>query len=253
PACHRGRSRGGRRAAPMSDIGAEDIQRLADLADNLARIRRDLRHTAKRPPARIPDLLAKDIAALADYVVAASLLRAQRSHRTGPRSANSGEEWGPNFAATRASFLLNKLTDLLDKACDLANQTRPRSEIRSHFYSPGLDVRVANQFAEADSMLTHTVGVLRDARSGLVRARRRDLDREQEALADPNGKAARLLAETARYRAEPLVMVPSGYAAEAAATARAALRRTGRTRIVSTPAPAATADTVAPPTTAARR
>ncbi|MFF2657371.1 hypothetical protein ACFVUH_08395 [Kitasatospora sp. NPDC058032] len=240
----------------MSDIKAEDVQRLADLADNLARIRRDLRHTAKSPPAKIPDLLAQDIAALADYIVAASLLRAQLSHRTGPRAANLGEGWGLNFAATRASFLLNKLTDLLDKVCDLANQVRPRGETRSHFYSPGLGDRVATQFAEADNMLTHTLGVLRDARSGLARIRKRELAREQEALADPGGKAARMLAERARYRGEPLVMVPSGFAAEAAATASAAARRTGRTRLVSTPAPAATADTAdtaAPATTAVRR
>ncbi|MFC9331704.1 hypothetical protein [Kitasatospora sp. NPDC057015] len=237
----------------MSDVKAEDVQRLADLADNLARIRRDLRHTARNPPAKIPDLLAQNITTLADYVAAASLLRAELSHRTGPRVANVGEDWGPTFAATRASPVLHRLTEMLDKACDLANQVRPRSTTRSHFYAPGLEERLALQFAEVDDMLTHTISTIRRFRTGLAQVRRRELTREQETLADPNGKSARMLAARAQYRDQPLVLVPSGFAEEAAATASAAARRTGKPHIVSPAPTAATADTDAPASTAGRR
>ncbi|MFJ1707597.1 hypothetical protein [Kitasatospora sp. NPDC088346] len=217
----------------MSDISADDVQRLADLAANLAQIRRDLRRTAKAPPARVPDLLARDIGALADYVAVACLLRAQLSHRTGPAVANVGEDWGPTFAATRASPVLHRLTEILDQACNLANQVRPRGETRSHFYSPGLADRVTQQFAEVDGMLSHTISTIRRFRTGLAQVRKRELAREQGALADPDGKAARFLAARAEYRKQPLVIVPSGFAEEAAATAEAASRRSGATRIVS--------------------
>ncbi|GAA2267163.1 hypothetical protein GCM10010430_60420 [Kitasatospora cystarginea] len=229
----------------MTDIRAEDVQRLTDLANALAEIRRDLRHTARRPPAKVPDLLAQNITALADYVATASRMRAELSHRTGPAVANVGEDWGPTFAATRASPVLHKLTELLDNACDLANQVRPRGTTRSHFYSPGLDGRVAQQFAEADEMLTHTISTIRRFRTGLGQVRRRELDREQQALADPDGPAARMLAARAQYRRQPLVIVPHGFAQEAA-TAGAASRQAGASKVVShTPAPDA-ASTHAP-------
>ncbi|MFC9327908.1 hypothetical protein [Kitasatospora sp. NPDC057015] len=236
----------------MSDISAEDIQRLADLANNLAEIRRDLRHTAKKPPAKIPDLLAQDITSLADYISAAARLGAELSHRTGPSAPGAGEMWGQFFAATRASPVLHKLTELLDDACDLANQTRPREQTRSHFFSPGLDQRVAGKFAAADASLAHTIGVLRKSRSGIAQIRKRELDRERDALADPNGKAARFLAARAQYRREPLVLVPTGFAEEAAATASAAARRSGTSRIVSS-APAPASSTAPGGASAARR
>ncbi|MFF2955702.1 hypothetical protein ACFVVU_30690 [Kitasatospora sp. NPDC057965] len=223
----------------MSDVYAEGIQRLADLADGLARIRRDLQRTANRPPAQIPDRLAQDITGLAGFIAAAARLGAELSHRPGPAVADLGEMWGPFFAATRASPVLHRLTELLDDACDLANQVRPRSQTRSHFYAPGLEQRVAGQFADADERLGHTIGVLRRTRAGIVRVRKRELDREREALADPNGKAARLLAARAQYRREPLVLVPQGFAEEAVATAAEAARRSGSSRILSqTPATA---------------
>ncbi|GLW58187.1 hypothetical protein [Kitasatospora phosalacinea] len=227
----------------MSDIAVEDVQRLADLADRLADVRRDVRHTARRPPAQMPDLLAQSIASLGTYIAVAAGLRVEMSHRRGPRVLNVGEDWGPSFAATRAAPVLYRLTELLGRACDLANQTRPRSTIRSHFYSPGLEQRVADEFKLIDEMLSHTITEIRRTRSGLAQVRKRELAREQEALADPDGKAARYLAERARLRAEPLVMVPSGYMAEAAETAAKAARRRGATRIVSSPPPTGTNDT----------
>ncbi|KQV20931.1 MULTISPECIES: hypothetical protein [unclassified Kitasatospora] len=228
----------------MTDIHEEDVQRLTDLANALAGIRRDLRHTAKRPAGKIPDLLAQNITALADYVATASRLRADLSQRPGPGVANVGVDWGPTFAATRSSPVLHKLTELLDLACDLANQVRPRTKTRSHFYAPGLDQRVARQFAEADDMLTHTISTIRQFRTGLGQVRKRELDREQQALADPDGLAARMLAARAKARSQPLVIVPWGFEQAAAATASAASRRSGTSRLVSRtpatdPAPAA--------------
>ncbi|MFJ4676883.1 hypothetical protein [Kitasatospora sp. NPDC088783] len=227
----------------MSDIAVEDVQRLADLADRLADIRRDVRHTARRPPAKVPDLLAQNIADLAAYIAIAAGLRAQMSHLPGPGILNSGQGWGPSFAATRASGVLERMAGLLDRACDLANQVRPRSTIRSHFYSPGLEQRVADEFTLIDDMLSHTITEIRSTRSGLARHRKHELAREQEALADPNGKAARYLAERARHRASPLIMVPNGHMAQAAETAAKAVRRRGAARIVSSPPPAGTPDT----------
>ncbi|GAA2092037.1 hypothetical protein GCM10009759_17300 [Kitasatospora saccharophila] len=227
----------------MSDIAVEDVQRLADLADRLADVRRDVRHTARRPPAQMPDLLAQSIAGLGTYIAVAAGLRAEMSHRRGPRILNVGEDWGPSFAATRAASVLERLTQLLDRVCDLANQARPRSTIRGHFYSPGLEERVSQRFGEIDDMFSDAIAEIRRTRSGLDRVRKRELAREQEALADPDGKAARYLAEQARHLAQPLVMVPSGYMAEAAETAAKAARRRGATRIVSSPPPTGTNDT----------
>ncbi|MFF2041815.1 hypothetical protein ACFVVX_15410 [Kitasatospora sp. NPDC058170] len=155
--------------------------------------------------------------------------------------ANVGEAWGPTFAATRASPVLHRLTELLDQACDLANQVRPGGETRSHFYAPGLDTHVAQQFAEVDGILAHTISTIRRFRTDLAQVRKRELAREQEALADPDGKAARFLATRAEYRKQPLVIVPSGFAEEAAATAEATSRRSGAIRIVSRSPAAATA------------
>ncbi|MFD7645121.1 hypothetical protein ACFV4P_31215 [Kitasatospora sp. NPDC059795] len=224
----------------MTDIAVEDVQRLADLADRLAEIRRNVRHTARRPPAKVPDLLARNIADLTGYIATAAALRAELSHRPGPRVANSGESWGPAFAATRATDALQRMTVLLNRACDLSNQTRPRSTVGFHFYSPGLEQRVAAGFAEIDDMLSHTIRTIRDTRSGLARVRKRELEREQEALAEPSGKAARHLAE------------PHGPAAEVAVAAKAAGRR-GATLIVSSPPAAGPASSTTQAAPAARR
>ncbi|MFD7730485.1 hypothetical protein ACFV6F_08880 [Kitasatospora phosalacinea] len=235
----------------MSDIAVEDVQRLADLADRLADIRRDVRRTARRPPAKRPALLAQHIADLGTYIAIAAGLRAELPQSPGPRVLNAGEDWGPKFAATRAADALQRMTDLLDNSCALANQTRTRGNIRSHFYSPGLAERVAQRFTDIDALLSHTITEIRRTRSGLAQVRRRELEREQEALADPDGKAARYLAEQARHLAQPLVMVPNGYMAEAAQSAAKAARRRGATRIVSTPTPTGTPDT--PSSTAAAK
>ncbi|MFB7672689.1 hypothetical protein ACFC26_14890 [Kitasatospora purpeofusca] len=239
----------------MSDISPDDLQRLADLADRLALVRRGLRQTARRPPAKVPGLLAQNIADLADYVTTTAALRAELAHRTGPSAANAGGDWGSQFAATRASSVLYRLTELMNDACALENQVRPRSTIRSHLYVPGLEQRVSEQFTRADNMLSHTITTIRQFRTGLGRARKRDLDREQQAAADPDGPAARILAAPAQYRREELIVVPSGFEREAAATAAAAARRGRRARIVP-PTPAAEATRAAPapaPAGASRR
>ncbi|MER7701624.1 hypothetical protein ABTX81_01815 [Kitasatospora sp. NPDC097605] len=218
----------------MSDIREEDVQRLTDLADRLAVIRRGLRQTARRPPSAVPALLARDIGALADYIAAASRLRAELSHRTGPAPANYGEDWGPTFAATRTSPVLHQLTELLDDACDLASQSRPRSRYRSHFHSAGLDLRVSAQFAAADKEITQVIATIRRFRTGLGKARARDLEQEQRAGANPDGPAARAVAARAKARSQPTVLTPApGQEAASAAAAR----RTGASRVVSnTPA-----------------
>ncbi|MGW3228632.1 hypothetical protein [Kitasatospora sp. NPDC001095] len=215
----------------MTSVREEDVQRLTDLADRLAVIRRNLRQTARRPSSAVPDLLVRDISALADYVASASRLRAELSHRTGPAPANYGEDWGPAFAATRTSPVLHKLTELLDDACDLANQSRPRSQYRSQFYSAGLDLRVSAQFAAADKALTQTISTIRRFRTGLGKVRMRELEQEQQAVANPTAPAARAVAARAKARGQASVLTPiSGQ--EAASTAA---RRASASRVASRP------------------
>ncbi|MGW3183268.1 hypothetical protein ACWDD9_28735 [Kitasatospora sp. NPDC001119] len=222
----------------MTDIREEDVQRLADLADRLAVIRRGLRQTARRPRAEQPDLLARDIGALADYVVFASRLRAELSHRLGPAPANYGEDWGPAFAATRTSPVLHKLTELLDDACDLADQSRPRGQYRSRFQAAGLDLRVSAQFASADADLTQVIATIRRFRTGLGKVRARELEQQQQAVADPTGPTAR--AGAARGKAR-------GQASVVKETADTAERRAGASRVVSRPpSPAASPAPAAP-------
>ncbi|MFJ9446742.1 hypothetical protein ACIRRH_33520 [Kitasatospora sp. NPDC101235] len=220
----------------MTDIREEDVQRLTDLADQLATIRRSLRQTAKRSRSATPDLLARDIGALADYISAASRLRAELSHRTGPAPANYGEDWGPAFAATRTSPVLHKLTELLDDACDLANQSRPRSKYRSHFQSSGLNLRVSAQFVAADKELSQVIATIRRFRTGLGTVRKRELKQERQAVAEPAGPTARMVAARAKARGQASVLAPGPGQASAAAAAR----RAGASQVVSRP-PAPTA------------
>ncbi|MFF2746467.1 hypothetical protein ACFVVA_13075 [Kitasatospora sp. NPDC058048] len=222
----------------MTDIREEDVQRLTDLAERLAVIRRGLRQTARRPRAEWPDLLARDIGALADYITFASRLRAELSHRLGPAAANYGEDWGPAFAATRTSPVLHKLTELLDDACDLASQSRPRSTYRSHFQAAGLDLRVSAQFAAADTDLTQVIATIRRFRTGLGRVRARELEQQQQGVADPTEPAARAVAARAKARGQASVLKE---------TADTVARRAGASRVVSRPpSPAASPPPAAP-------